>query len=89
MPEFDRLDKLNTKLTTDLGKAKTAYDNSLKAKEGTDRKKKQADDDKIKQDFKDAKIGKDAVAEELKLFKEKNKDPATGQFDELLLTPAL
>jgi hypothetical protein len=37
LPEFTRVDKLNTKLTSDLAVAKKAYDNALRNKDATDR----------------------------------------------------
>lgn len=65
LPEFNRLDKLNTNLTKDLNTAKAAYDKNLKLKDVSDRKKKESDRLKINADFKRAREDKDAVAAEM------------------------
>jgi hypothetical protein len=72
LPEFNRLDALKTKPTRDLATAKAAYDRTLKAKDATDRKKKESDRIKINNDFKIAREEKEAVAEELTKFKTDN-----------------
>lgn len=65
LPEFTRLDTLNTNLTRDLNTAKAAYDRTFKAKDVTDRKKKESDRLKINADFKRAREDKDAAAAEM------------------------